>query len=214
MRSATKFLLVVMVITATIIFGNFKLSSLAVPFVFAHCDTMDGPVVVEAKKALETGDITPMLKWVRAEDEKIIKETFDKALAVRKLSPEAAELADRLFFETLVRVHRVAEGAPFTGLKAEGTGISPAEMAADKALFDEGSVDKLARKIANNLEKAIKARFDRVLEKKKHAGDNVQAGREYVEAYVQYVHFVDGVHNMISSQGEGHAEQGEGGHKH
>ena len=215
MKSTAKFLLVFLVVTSNIIFGDFKPLGLAVPFVFAHCDTMDGPVITEAKKSLETGDITPLLKWVRAEDENIIKQTFDKALSVRKLSPEAAALADRLFFETLVRVHRAAEGAPFTGLKPEGTGTSPAEMAADKAL-DEGSVDKLARKIANNLENAIKAHFDRVLEKKKHADDNVQAGREYVEAYVQYVHFVDGVHNMISGQGEGHhpAEQGEGGHSH
>ncbi len=215
MKSTTKFLLVFLIVTANIIIGNFEQLGLAVPFVFAHCDTMDGPVITEAKKSLETGNITPLLKWVRAEDENIIKKTFDKALSVRKLSPEAAELADRLFFETLVRVHRAAEGAPFTGLKPEGAGISPAEMAADKSL-DEGSVDKLARKIANNLENEIKARFNRVLEKKKHADDNVQAGREYVEAYVQYVHFVDGVHNMISGQGEGrhHAEQGEGGHSH
>jgi hypothetical protein len=27
----------------------------------AHCDTMDGPVVTEAKAALEKGDVTPVL---------------------------------------------------------------------------------------------------------------------------------------------------------
>ncbi len=151
MKSMAKFLLVFLVVSVGIIFGNFEQLGLAVPFVFAHCDTMDGPVITEAKKSLETGDITPLLKWVRAEDEDLIRKTFDKALSVRKLSPEAAELADRLFFETLVRVHRAAEGAPFTGLKPEGTGISPAEAAADKAL-DEGSVDELASNIADNLE--------------------------------------------------------------
>ena len=31
----------------------------------AHCDTMDGPVVMAAKKALEKGDVTPVLKWVK-----------------------------------------------------------------------------------------------------------------------------------------------------
>jgi hypothetical protein len=31
----------------------------------AHCDTMDGPVVAAAKLALKTGDVTPVLRWVR-----------------------------------------------------------------------------------------------------------------------------------------------------
>lgn len=215
MKTTTKFILVFLVVTAGIVFGDFERLGLAMPFVFAHCDTMDGPVITEARKSLETGDITPLLKWVRAEDEDVVKETFEKALSVRKLSPEAAEVADRLFFETLVRVHRAAEGAPFTGLKPVGTGISPAEMAADRAL-EEGSVDSLAGKIAGSLEKEIRARFDRVMEKKKHAEQNVRAGREYVEAYVRYVHFVDGVHNMISGHGggHGHGEQAGGGHGH
>lgn len=72
----------------------------------AHCDTLDGPVVATAKAALEKGDITPVLKWIRKEDEKEIVELFNKTLAVRKQGREAKELADMYFFETLVRVHR------------------------------------------------------------------------------------------------------------
>jgi hypothetical protein len=34
--------------------------------VLAHCDTMDGPVVVAAKAALQEGDVTPVLKWVKS----------------------------------------------------------------------------------------------------------------------------------------------------
>ncbi len=53
------------------------------------------------------------------------------------------------------------------------------------------------------------------METKKHADESVQAGREYVEAYVQYVHFVDGVHNMISGHGTGHGAEPAGeGHGH
>lgn len=29
----------------------------------AHCDTLDGPVVMNAKEALKSGDVTPVLKW-------------------------------------------------------------------------------------------------------------------------------------------------------
>jgi hypothetical protein len=85
--------------------------------VLAHCDTLDGPVVQTARTALEKGDITPLLKWVRVEDEKEIKDAFEKTLAVRRKGAEAKELADMYFFETLVRIHRAGEGAPYTGLK-------------------------------------------------------------------------------------------------
>jgi hypothetical protein len=86
----------------------------------AHCDTLDGPVVMTAKAALEKGDVTPVLKWVRKEDEKEIREQFKKTLTVRAKGPEAKELADMYFFETLVRIHRAGEGAPYTGLKSAG----------------------------------------------------------------------------------------------
>ena len=80
--------------------------------VMAHCDTMDGPVVMTAKTALEKGDVTPVLKWVRKDDEAEIRELFKKTLIVRSKGKEAKELAERYFFETLVRNHPAGEGPP------------------------------------------------------------------------------------------------------
>ncbi len=73
---------------------------------FAHCDTLDGSVVQTARIALEKGDVTPLLKWVHADDEKEIRVAFQKTLAVRAKGAAAKELADMYFFETLVRIHR------------------------------------------------------------------------------------------------------------
>src|SRR5512144_1990000 len=106
----------------------------------AHCDTMEGPVVTTAKVALEKGDVTPVLKWVRKDDEKEIKDQFHKTLAARKQGKESKELADKYFFETLVRIHRAGEGAPYTGLKSGA--VEPIIQAADKAL-ETGSADPL-----------------------------------------------------------------------
>lgn len=204
-----KLFLSILFVVAVIILGNMEHLGLTTPFVFAHCDTLDGPVIAEARKALEIGDVTPVLKWVREDDEPIIKDAFESTMSVRKLGPEASEMADRYFFETLVRVHRMTEGAPYTGLKPAGTGVTPAEMAADEAL-EKGSVRKLAREMADKLEHEIKERFVSVQEKKKHAEDSIEAGREYVEAYVRYIHFVDGIDKMIAGHGEEriHAEHG------
>ncbi|HZD40652.1 MAG TPA: DUF6448 family protein, partial [Terriglobales bacterium] len=86
----------------------------------AHCDGLDGPVVKAAQNALQTGNVDLVLIWIRPKDEKEIRTAFQKTLAVRQLNPQARELADMYFFETLVRVHRAGEGAPYTGLKPPG----------------------------------------------------------------------------------------------
>ena len=158
----------------------------------AHCDTLDGPVVETASQALEKGDITPVLKWVRKEDETEIKAQFDKTLAVRKQGKEARELADMYFFESLVRIHRAGEGAPYTGLKAAGT-VEPSVAAADKAL-ESGSVDNLVKLVTEAAAKGIRERFDQTKEAKKHADESIEAGREFVEAYVEFTHYVERLH--------------------
>lgn len=100
----------------------------------AHCDGLDGPVVAAARKALASGDPNPVLIWVQPKDEADVRRAFMEAVAVRKLNGQARELADRYFFETLVRVHRAGEGAPYTGLKPAGRDLGPAIPLADKAV--------------------------------------------------------------------------------
>ena len=162
----------------------------------AHCDTLEGPVILDARSALEAEDVTPVLKWVRAEDEAEIGEAFAHAVAVRQLGPEAKDLADTYFFETLVRVHRAGEGAPYTGLKPADA-IEPAVLKADQALEEATSVDGLAKAIAEHVVEGIQERFARAAEARQHAAESVAAGREYVEAYVAYVHYVEGLANAV-----------------
>lgn len=154
---------------------------------------MDGPVVIAAKAALEHRDITPVLKWVQKSDEAEIKAAFTKTLAVRTKGPEVRALADQYFFETLVRVHRAGEGAPYTGLKPAGTPLEPSVAEADKAL-ETGSVEKVAKLVTEDSAAGIRKRFAEVQEKKPHAEHNVEAGRAFVAAYVEYVHYVEGLH--------------------
>lgn len=165
----------------------------------AHCDTLDGPVVAAARIALEKGDVTPVLKWVKKEHETEIKSAFQKTFAVRKQGADARELADRYFFETLVRLHRAGEGAPYTGLKSAGV-EEPAVAAADAAL-ESGAGEHLARKVAGKVEAGIRTRFARTLKLKQHADESVEAGRAFVEAYVEFIHYVERLH----LNAEGHA---------
>ena len=181
---------------------GFLIAILFPVYLFAHCDSLSGPVIADARTALEKKDVTPLLKWVRAEDEAQIRAAFERTLAVRQLSPEAKDLADMYFFETVVRVHRAGEGAPYTGLKPAGS-IEPVIMEADQAL-DSGSVDKLAKAIGEHTAQGLRERFAHALAAKAHAGESAEAGREYVEAYVNYVHYVEAVASVV--HGEGHHE--------
>jgi hypothetical protein len=175
-----------------------------------HCDTLDGPVVLTAMKALEKGDATPVLKWVKKEHEGEIRDLFKKTLAVRSKGPEAKELADRHFLENLVRLHRAGEGAPYTGLSAEP--VEPIIAAADKSL-ENGSVDHLIKHVSEEVASGIRKRFAHTLEKKEHADENIDAGREFVEAYVEFTHYVERLSNDAKG---GSAEHGkaEAPHKH
>ena len=101
--------------------------------VLAHCDSMDGPVVKAAVRALETGNVNLVLIWVQERDSTQIQEAYQKTIGVRKLNTEARELADLWFFETLVRIHRAGEGTPYTGLKPAGLDHGPAVLAAEIA---------------------------------------------------------------------------------
>lgn len=171
---------------------------------FAHCDTLDGPVVQTARIALEKGDVTPLLKWVQADDEKEIRVAFQITLAVRAKGAEAKELADMYFFETLVRIHRAGEGAPYTGLKP-GEAVDPAIALADKAL-ETGSVNKLVDVLTKAMANGIRERFQHALETQKHADESVSAGREFVETYVSFTHYVEGLHAIIKGSGGHHSE--------
>ena len=173
----------------------------------AHCDTLDGPVVATARTALDKGDVTPLLKWVRPDEEKEIRTAFQKTLAMRAKGPEAKEFADMYFFETLVRIHREGEGAPYTGLKP-GEAVDPAVALADKAL-ENGNVDKLVNVLTNAMANGIRERFSRAYENQKQANTSVASGREFVESYVIFTHYVEGLHGLIKGGAAHHGEEGE-----
>lgn len=165
---------------------------------FAHCDGLDGPVVAAARIALQTGDLNSVLIWIRPEDVGQIRRAFEQTSVVRKLGPQAQELADRYFFETLVRLHRAGEASPFTGLKPAGRDLGPAIPAADKAL-ETGSDNALVEFLTARLGEGVHKRFQNAIQRKRFEPDNIAAGREYVEAYVAYVHYIERLYRTIEA---------------
>lgn len=173
-------------------------------FALGHCDTLDGPLATLAKKALEEKNVNLVLPWVRADDEREIRHAFDHAQAVRGLGAQARSLADRHFLETLVRIHRAGEGAPFTGLKPAGFDLGPAVPAADQAL-KTGSPEALAKLLIDAVAAGLRERFRAAAQRSAFDPNDVAAGRRFVEAYVPYVHYVEELWESATGAAHGHA---------
>jgi hypothetical protein len=174
----------------------------------AHCDGLDGPVVTAARQALEKNDLTRVLIWVQEKDEVEIRRAFERTLTVRKLSAQARELADMYFFETLVRVHRAGEGAPYTGLKPAGRDLGPAIPEADRAL-ETGDVEPLVGLLVGAAEKGVRRHFAETRAARSYPEGNVEAGRKYIELYVPFIHYVERLHQSATTASPGHeAEAG------
>lgn len=180
------------------------LAALKPAAVQAHCDTAEGPAVKDGRKALETGNINYALKWIPADGEAEMRDVFEKALKVRTLGAEAAELADRLFLETMVRIHRMGEGVGFTGIQPVGTQIDPVVKAADEAIVLGSDADLLPM-VPEERRAELDKRFQAALAIKDFDVDDVAAARRYIAAYVSFFKY---------AEGEDHEHHGQEGHGH
>lgn len=174
-----------------------------------HCDALDGPVVNAARAALAASDVDLVLPYVHAGGEPEVRGAFDRTVAVAALGVEAQELAERWFFETVVRVHRAGEGAPFTGLKEAGLDVGPVIPAAEKAV-ESGSPDHLAEIMCGDLREQVERRVHRATELKSRAGEDLAHAREYVEAMLGLQVWANAVHRQVTADPHAHL----GGHQH
>ena len=158
----------------------------------AHCDTLSGPVIAAARRALADGNANHVLIWVQPGDEPEVKSALDTALAARRAGGPEQAAAELRFFETLVRVHRQGEGAPYTGIKPEGTLVGPAVEAADAALA-AGNLEPARAVLVAAVSTGLERQFRAANERRTFPVDDVAAGRAYVKAYVEYTHFAEGL---------------------
>jgi len=171
----------------------------------AHCDSFDGPVIKEATKALETNNVNLVLKWVTKEQEQEIISLFNKTYSLKSGDKEVYAIVEKHFLETLVRLHRETEGAPYTGLKPAGT-TKPIIQMTDETI-QEGNVEDFLVKLNNHIDQVIREKYQKVADLNKVKDKSLAQGRAYVEAYVDYTHTVEAIHD-ITEHGGGHGHEG------
>lgn len=163
--------------------------------VAAHCDSYDGPVIKDAIKALETNQVDLILKWIAPEQEKEIIPLFEKTYSLKNGDSEVYAIVEKHFFETLVRLHRETEGAPFTGLKPAGTTKQIIQLS-DMAI-ESKDIDYLLGKLNNHIGMVLREKYNKLSELDKVKNESPAKGREYVAAYIDYTHTIEAIHDII-----------------
>lgn len=173
-----------------------------------HCDTLDGPVVEAAKKALETGNVNFILPVAPKKAEEELRKAFAETLRVRKQSAEARRLADRWFFENAVRLHREGEGAFYTGLKPAGLDWGPVIPKADTAIQKQDP-DEVIRFLSKAVEDHVRKRFEHAMELRNYDPNDVDKARKYTSAMLGFELYSHHLYTAMT-EASGHGDEGEG----
>lgn len=166
---------------------------------FAHCDSYDGPVIQDALKALNQKDVSYVIKWIEKDQEADITSLFDKTVALKNSDVEIYSIVEKHFLETLVRLHRETEGAPFTGLKPAGS-TTPIVQMADKSI-ESKEVSTLLTSLDKHIQQVITEKYEKVNALSKVKDNSTTEGRAYVEAYVDYTHTLEAIEGALEHGG-------------
>lgn len=165
-------------------------------FASAHCDSYDGPVIKDALRALNDNNVELVLKWVEKEHEPEIKNLFVETQLLKNSNKAANDIIEKHFLETLVRLHREGEGAPFTGLKPVGSTTEIIQMA-DNSLAKQ-EVSSLIKDLTAHIEVVINEKYQKAAALSIKKDESVEQGRAYVEAYVDYTHTLEALEEVLS----------------
>ncbi len=163
----------------------------------AHCDRVNGPVAVAAIQALETGDVSKVLIWVGEQQAEELKTKFKRSLKVHNSGEESRKLAERYFMETTVRLHREAEGMPYTGLKPaqpSSEDIQTAEQA-----LESGNLSPVTDLLAKEIQQKTEELYQHAMKAKDKQHQSVETGRQWVDAYVKYIVYVHSLYQKIQA---------------
>ena len=171
-----------------------------------HCDSLDGPVVGAAREALNAGDVAIVLPFVPERDEADVQAAFTAVMSVRAMGDQAQAVADRLFFETVVRLHRAGEGAAYTGLKPAGIPASPVIPIAEQAVVT-GSTEQLTAYLTRILQDELDERLGRVSALAADKDRSVPDARRYVETMLGFEVYSHSLLKALQAH-DGHHGQG------
>jgi hypothetical protein len=74
-------------------------------------------------------------------------------------------------------------------------------------------VEPVLKLLTDTVQEGIRQQFNHVMAKKNFNKNDVEAGREYVEAYVTFIHYVERIYEAVERPPEGHFPESEEPHE-
>jgi hypothetical protein len=65
-------------------------------------------------------------------------------------------------------------------------------------------MEQLKALLTDAMQRGLRGHYEKTLTKKHFRADDLAAGREYVEAYVAFVHYVERIHEASTMPAQGH----------
>jgi hypothetical protein len=81
--------------------------------------------------------------------------------------------------------------------------LGPAVPAADRAL-EERSLEPLLTLLTDTMRDRLREHFNEAVTARTYAVGDVAAGREYVRAYVEFIHYVERLYESSTAAAHGH----------
>jgi hypothetical protein len=116
-------------------------------------------------------------------------------------------VAQQWFFETVVRIHRAGEHAPYTGLKPAGLDVGPVIPLAEKAV-ESGDVEDVYRLLAEEMRHRLVGRLQRVRQLADSRDTSVAAGRDYVHAMLGFQVYANHLYQCLRTDPHGEHQHG------
>jgi len=151
--------------------------------------------------------VSVVLPYVPADGEDEVRAAFDRVLPLQSGGGQAATVAQSWFFETVVRLHRAGEHAPYTGLKPAGLDVGPVIPLAETAV-ESGDAELVYRLLATDLHAQLSDRLARVGQLAAGKDASVPAARAYVQAVLGFEVYANHLYRAMHTNP--HGEHGHG----
>ena len=73
--------------------------------------------------------------------------------------------------------------------------------------MEAGAVEPVVKLLTRLIEDGVRERFNHAMTTKKFNTNDVAGGRVYVDAYVSYIHYVEGLYEAATSAAHGHDKE-------
>lgn len=168
----------------------FAVGTLFTSVIYGDDSIRKGTIVQDFNTALNKGDVAPIFKYAKQDDQEALRKAFNQILTEEKKDPQLKERLKQIFIDMLVRMNSEKEKTPYDAGLVTSEGVYGHTLAIiNNALNTGASEIKLTRNAS--IASGINERFSRLLEKKKHRNDNLEASNEFRQAFIELANYIE-----------------------